>query len=204
MKIVFKVVLVLVLGLASGCRKKAEIELQSLSATNGRVYKKTQDALTCTVKPVTAQESNAIFATDLPSVGITPLVVDLYNGRNEPCYMSSRHISAPLASDAMVKQYLYYPTFTYGWTSTLVASLYFWPAIPTVIIPGLYWCSSSNQEVDIMMDEYSIKAHDKAFCIMPQEHMIKVAFVYGATKGASFEMGVFSETGKFTKFNVVV
>ena len=185
-----------------GCRKVHRAELfERCVAYSSRAKTVTRDEITCTVKRLSPEESYTLLGVDFPAEGIQPFSLELENNQKAPIYVSAQSISAPLVSDAVIKDRMYTSTYLIGGCASAVSLVYFWPLIPCAVLPGMYYCSGYNRSIDHFMQEYSLRAYERSFCIMPREQMVKLFFVYGWAVGASFDIGVMQENCCYTKFS---
>lgn len=196
------IVLFAALCLFSGCKRSLQPTFEHFSQLPQQ-FQETKGQITCRAKLLSYEEVFALFGSDLISRGYQPVFLEIINNSQDTYYLSARTLSAPLASDVLVKEQLYWPTNLMTWTSSLVAAIFCWPAIPLVVLPSAYLLSSKNAELDHFMQEYSLKAHDRSFYIFPQECMKKICFIYGWERGMNFEIGLINDrTATFIKFLV--
>lgn len=200
--------LVIILGLCFlvSCKRSMQPYFEHIDlASSSTLFKETQGGITCKARLLTYEEVYDLCGTDLISQGYHPLYLELINNSPDAYYISARTLSAPLASDVLVKDKMYWSTSIIAWTSTIFAAFFCWPAIPLIIIPSTYMLSKKNTEVDHFMQEYSLKAHERSFYVFPQERMKKICFVYGWDPCAHFELGLVNDrTGAFIKFLVKI
>ncbi len=167
-------------------------------------YHATQNNVECRVKPLTVQESRSLFGVDLITKGYQPLGLEITNNSPHTYIMSWRHIGIPLTSENIIRDVSHYQTSLIAFTSSLLAAIYWWPAIPVVIVPSAIMMASYNKDIDYVLEEFGVKNTDFT-TILPHECVQKVIFVYGWERSQIFDIGLLNKkTREFIKFTVTL
>ena len=195
----------LFIALLAGCKRhKKERIFAAIQAEPHASFHQKQNNITCMVKKLTAQEEWDLFGDNLSLVDIHPFYLEIINHSSDVWYFSARHISAPLASDGMVKDSLH-KSQSHAWTASLLAAIYCWPLIPVVIAPIAWWTYLENKDKDRFIEDHSVRAHERFFYIAPHERIKKLVCIYGWQPGTIFDLAITRDKDGFvSKFTVGV
>ena len=98
-------------------------------------------------------DAQAIFGTDPRSYGYAVLVLDITNNTSHSLTMYPSYIDLSRSSGKSLSREYHYDTYQWAVAGGVLAALFWWPAIPFVIVPAALGMRSYNKKItrDIRM-----------------------------------------------------
>lgn len=193
--------LILLLMLISGCSQRHE----SVGKFFDIKYLDCDNSVSIQIRALSSQESiNTFCNIDLPSKNIIPVSIIITNETPDTLILRENYIPLKLADPKKVSQLLHWNTSRFLQCSSLLAYLYFWPAIFSICAAGYDMRQQNlkiNQEIDDMALEFNEKSQKVK--IEPFDKIHRFIFVEKEDLVKQFELKLFNKTlRKLIKFNI--
>lgn len=190
-----------ILGLLPHCGKKAYLKrLPKINPATSFI--ETKDDLTLGVHAYTVKECKSYFDKNLIAQGYCPIHLSINNRTPDTYVLRPSYITLSMASPQKIAQLLHYNTSLIVTSTCCPALLFFWPAIPLVIVPAGLEMRRYNKKIDQRIDRTAIDVEDTVE-IPPYSKVDKLIFVHSTDYQPQFEIMLYNNTKRsLVTFNV--
>lgn len=191
LKKIENVVVVCCLVLLTGCGPKDVRFFPRVKTHAAAVV--TKQELDVVMHALSRQECDAYFGVDVIAEGVRPLLLTIQNRSADAYVVRPSYIPLTRISGKEVAQLMHYDTYQRVFWLTWPALIFWWPAIPCLVVPYGFGCQHYNKKTTKTLRKMTLGAHD-VLDIAPYETVQRFIFVPDASFKTVFDMKLYNET----------
>lgn len=167
---------IFLLAIIPGCRPHAIKHVPMIA----HAHEESHSGVICACAELSSQEATAIFTTDPRSYGNAVLVLDITNTTAHPLAIYPSYCDLPRSSGKRLSREYHYDTYQWAMAGGIVAALFYWPAIPFVVVPASLGMRSYNKKITKDIRSRTFGPHDtiriapyeriRRFVIIPRDY----------------------------------
>jgi hypothetical protein len=163
---------IFLLAIIPGCRPQAVKHVPVVVNAD----EKSQSGIICSLSELSSSEAVAIFSTDPRAYGATVLVLDVTNTTAHSLAIYPSYCDLPRSSGKRLSREYHYDTYQWAMAGGIVAALFYWPAIPFVVVPAAFGMRSYNKKITKDIRSRTFGPHD-TIRIAPYEQIRRFVII---------------------------
>jgi hypothetical protein len=139
------------------------------------------------------QDCVAYFDVDIIAQGYRPLVLTIENSTENAYTLRPSYLDVARVSGKEISRLMHYDTYQRVTWLTLPALIYWWPAIPFLIVPYGLGCQHYNKKTTRNIRKKTL-GRDDVVAVAPYETVSRFIFVPAESFKTKFDLKLFNET----------
>lgn len=152
-----------------------------------------QSQIEVAVTVMSRKECGEYFGVDVIAEGVRPLVLNINNKSADTYVLRPSYLALTRVSGKEVAKLMHYDTYQRVFWSTWPAIIFWWPAVPFLIVPYGFSCKHYNMKTTKTLRKMTLGAHD-VLEIAPYESVQRFIFVPDASFRTIFDIKLYNET----------
>jgi len=145
------------------------------------------------VNVMSRKECSDYFGFDAIAEGVRPLVLNINNKSSDAYVLRPSYLALTRVSGKDISKLMHYDTYQRVFWLTWPAIIFWWPAIPCLIIPYGFGCQQYNAKTSKTLRKMTLGAHD-VLEVAPYESVQRFIFVPDASFRTAFDIALYNET----------